>query len=44
MKVDESRDASPAGVDMRGALTLTGFLFFLIFALVRGNAEGWGST
>ena len=25
-------------------MTLTGFLFFLIFALVRGNAEGWGST
>ena len=43
-KVDESRDPSPAGVDFPGAVTLTGFLFFLIFALVRGNAEGWGST
>jgi EmrB/QacA subfamily drug resistance transporter len=43
-KVAESRDPNPAGVDVPGAVTLTGTLFFLIFALVRGNAEGWGST
>jgi EmrB/QacA subfamily drug resistance transporter len=44
MKVAESRDPDPSGVDVPGAITLTGTLFFLIFALVRGNSEGWGST
>jgi len=43
-KVAESRDPSPAGVDLPGAVTLTGSLFLLIFALVRGNDAGWGST
>ncbi|MGI8511748.1 MAG: MFS transporter [Solirubrobacteraceae bacterium] len=43
-KVDESRDPQPAGVDVPGAVTLTGSLFLLVFALVRGNDEGWGST
>ena len=44
VKVDESRDPGPAGVDIPGALTLTGFLFFLIFALVRGNAARAGEA
>jgi len=42
-KVTESRDPNPAGVDLPGAVTLTGSLFLLVFALIRGNAEGWGS-
>ncbi len=43
-KVSESRDSNPAGIDFPGAVTLTGSLFLLIFALVRGNDAGWGST
>ena len=44
IKVAESRDPNPAGIDFPGAVTLTGSLFLLIFALVRGNDAGWGST
>lgn len=34
----------PNRVDVPGVLSFSGGLFFGIFALVRGNAEGWGST
>jgi EmrB/QacA subfamily drug resistance transporter len=44
MKVDEFRMPSAQRVDVLGLLTFSGGLFLLIFALVRGNAEGWGST
>jgi EmrB/QacA subfamily drug resistance transporter len=42
-KVGESRmpDADP--VDWLGVLTFSASLFLLVFALVRGNAEGWSS-
>ncbi len=43
-RVAESRDENPAKIDLPGAVALTGSLFMLVFALVRGNAEGWGST
>ncbi len=43
-RVAESRDEHPAKIDFPGAVTLTGSLFLLVFALVRGNAEGWGSA
>jgi EmrB/QacA subfamily drug resistance transporter len=42
-RVAESRDPDAAGVDWAGLVTFSGGLFLLIFALVRGNAEGWGS-
>jgi EmrB/QacA subfamily drug resistance transporter len=42
-KVQEST-GPPARLDWPGFVTFSGGLFFLIFALVRGNAEGWGST
>jgi EmrB/QacA subfamily drug resistance transporter len=42
--VRESRDPSPRRVDRLGQLTLTGGLFLLVLALLRGNAVGWGST
>jgi EmrB/QacA subfamily drug resistance transporter len=42
-KVEESRDPRSGGVDVAGVVTFSGSLFCLIFALVRGNAEGWGS-
>lgn len=41
--IDESRDPEHAGVDWPGLVTFSGGLFLLVFALVRGNAEGWGS-
>ncbi|HEY3186262.1 MAG TPA: MFS transporter [Solirubrobacteraceae bacterium] len=43
-RVEESRDPQASGVDWAGLVTFSGGLFLLVFALVRGNAEGWGST
>jgi EmrB/QacA subfamily drug resistance transporter len=43
-KVGESRDPNAGPNDWAGLVTFSGGLFLLIFALVRGNAEGWGST
>jgi len=43
LRVPESRDPSARGVDWLGVLTFSSALFALIFGLVRGNAEGWGS-
>jgi EmrB/QacA subfamily drug resistance transporter len=43
-RVAESRDERGARIDFPGLITWSGGLFLLIFALVRGNAEGWGST
>ncbi len=40
--VDE-RAPDPGGVDLPGLLTFSGALFALVFALIRGNDEGWGS-
>jgi MFS family permease len=41
--VVESKDAVARRVDVGGLLTLTGGLFLLILALLRGNELGWGS-
>ncbi|MEA2469381.1 MAG: hypothetical protein QOE38_379 [Thermoleophilaceae bacterium] len=43
-KVDESKDPTPAGVDWLGAITFSAALFMFVFALIRGNDEGWGSA
>src|SRR3954451_22306726 len=43
LRVDESSDPDAAGVDWAGLVTFSGGLFLLVFALVRGNPEGWGS-
>src|SRR5262249_9292780 len=42
--VGEGRDPTPRRVDVPGQMTLIGGLFLLILALLRGNADGWGST
>ena len=42
-RVGESSDPDAAGIDWGGLVTFSAGLFLLIFALVRGNAEGWGS-
>jgi EmrB/QacA subfamily drug resistance transporter len=43
-KVRESRDPAQGGVDLLGVVTFSSGLFCLVFALIRGNAEGWGSA
>jgi MFS family permease len=43
-RVQESRDPDATGVDWLGLITFSGSLFLLVFALVRGNASGWGSA
>jgi EmrB/QacA subfamily drug resistance transporter len=42
--VAEGRDPTPRRVDLPGQITLIAGLFLLILALLRGNADGWGSA
>ena len=42
--VSESKDPDPAPIDWAGLLTFSAALFALVFGLVRGNSEGWGSA
>ncbi|MBJ7472189.1 MAG: DHA2 family efflux MFS transporter permease subunit [Solirubrobacteraceae bacterium] len=41
--VREAKNPAGRGIDVPGALTFSLGLFVGIFAIVRGNAEGWGS-
>jgi EmrB/QacA subfamily drug resistance transporter len=43
-KVAESRNPGNARIDWLGTFTFTAALFALVFAIIRGNEEGWGST
>jgi EmrB/QacA subfamily drug resistance transporter len=43
-KLRESRDPNATRIDWGGLVTFSTALFLLVLALVRGNAEGWGST
>jgi EmrB/QacA subfamily drug resistance transporter len=43
-KVAETKDPNAGPPDWPGLVTFSVGLFLLIFALVRGNPEGWGST
>jgi EmrB/QacA subfamily drug resistance transporter len=42
-RVSESRDTHRRQVDWIGFVSFSGALFMLVFALVRGNDDGWGS-
>ncbi|HWH96533.1 MAG TPA: MFS transporter [Baekduia sp.] len=42
--VRESRAPDPDPIDWAGLVTFSVALFALVLALVRGNAEGWGSA
>jgi EmrB/QacA subfamily drug resistance transporter len=42
--VAESLNPGAPRVDRPGLVTLTGGLFLLVFALLRGNEQGWGSA
>jgi len=44
IRVQESHAPSGAAIDWSGLVTFSGALFALIFALIRGNPEGWGSA
>jgi EmrB/QacA subfamily drug resistance transporter len=39
----ESRDVGAVRTDVAGLLTFSAALFLIVFGLLRGNAEGWGS-
>ena len=41
--VRETKDPDAARIDIPGLVTFSAALFALVFALVRGNSEGWGS-
>jgi EmrB/QacA subfamily drug resistance transporter len=43
-RVRESRDLDPRKVDWAGQATLMLGLFLLVFGLLRGNEDGWGSA
>jgi EmrB/QacA subfamily drug resistance transporter len=43
-QLEESRDPRARGVDWLGLVTFCGALFLLVFALIRANDVGWGST
>jgi EmrB/QacA subfamily drug resistance transporter len=43
-KVGESRDPFPRSLDGLGQAALIAAMFLLVLGLLRGNAEGWGST
>ncbi|MFL6025010.1 MAG: MFS transporter [Marmoricola sp.] len=43
-KVHESQDPHARKIDYAGQLALIGGLFLLVFALLRGNEDGWDST
>jgi predicted MFS family arabinose efflux permease len=42
--VEETRNPAGGAIDWAGLVTFSGALFLLIFGLIRGNTEGWGST
>ncbi|HEX6460917.1 MAG TPA: DHA2 family efflux MFS transporter permease subunit [Thermoleophilaceae bacterium] len=44
LRLTESRDDEARGIDWAGLLTFSASLFLLVLALIRGNAEGWGSA
>ena len=43
-QVAESRDPQASGVDWFGLVSFSSANGLLVFALLRGNADGWGST
>jgi EmrB/QacA subfamily drug resistance transporter len=43
-KVAESKNPAGTRADWAGTVTFTVALFLLVYAIIRGNALGWGST
>jgi len=44
MRVRDSERDPTARIDWPGLVTFSAGLFFLVFALIRGNDDGWGSA
>jgi EmrB/QacA subfamily drug resistance transporter len=44
LKITESKDPNTRRIDWIGFVSFSVSLFLLVFALVRGNDKGWGST
>jgi EmrB/QacA subfamily drug resistance transporter len=44
LRVAESRDPSPRGVDWAGFATFTGALCALVYGLIRAGEQGWGDV
>jgi EmrB/QacA subfamily drug resistance transporter len=44
VRVQESKDPNDRRIDWIGFISFSGALFMLVFALVRGPDDGWGST
>jgi EmrB/QacA subfamily drug resistance transporter len=44
LRLRESRNPGASGVDLLGVALLCPALFLLVYALIRGNDEGWGSS
>jgi EmrB/QacA subfamily drug resistance transporter len=44
LRVDESRQPGARRPDLIGAVTFSGALGALVYALIKGNSRGWGST
>ena len=44
VKVDESRQPGARRPDIIGVITFSGALGALVYALIKGNSKGWGST
>ena len=44
LRVDESKLPGAQRPDLIGAVTFSGALAALIYALIKGNSKGWGST
>jgi predicted MFS family arabinose efflux permease len=43
-RMDESRDEGAVRTDVAGLVTFAAALFLIVFGLLRGNTEGWGSS
>jgi len=43
-RMSESRDLGAVRTDVAGLVIFTAALFLIVFGLLRGNAEGWGSA
>jgi predicted MFS family arabinose efflux permease len=43
-QVNESRNPEGTRIDWIGTVTLTAALFLLVYAIIRSNQDGWGST
>ena len=44
LKVEESRNEHAHAIDWTGTVLFSAGLFLLVYGLIRGNAQGWGSA